>query len=507
MSARRHLRGGLFFAVIGAGALAASVWGADSVAARAPLATTRGMRAAEDRFQHSRHARLFPFCETCHAGVTQAGQSVWPNPSSCASCHDGVIQQRVTWQPRTGGLPTRNLRFTHEGHQRAAVAKNLADSALNRDCAACHNERGAPRMEVRRTLVNQCITCHGFTGPHFDLPSEACATCHVPVTAARSLTRDEIAHFQKPQSHDAPDFVLVGHGKAAKGTAAAGPTAVAASCATCHAQNFCISCHVNAPESPAIRALALDDRSPPYSATVPAPPSHHAPSFLRAHGKDAQRTGANCTTCHARESCVSCHIGVPSRVVNAMPAAGPGRGPGAQLVRALPASHSPEFREHHGSQANSRPSSCETCHVRATCLECHRPDATRQNTYHPPQFLTRHPSSAYSREANCSDCHNPAQFCQSCHQQSGLVATARLGRVGYHDAYPNFSLGHGQAARQTLESCVACHAERDCTACHSAVNGGFRFSPHGPGFNADRMRAKNPSLCVACHGNAIPKGR
>jgi hypothetical protein len=132
---------------------------------------------------------------------------------------------------------------------------------------------------------------------------------------------------------------------------------------------------------------------------------------------------------------------------------------------------------------------------------------TRQAGYHPAQFLTRHPSSAYAREANCSDCHNAAQFCQSCHQQSGLVATSKLGKTGYHDVFRNFSLGHGQAARQSLESCVACHAERDCTTCHSAVNGGFRFSPHGPGFNADRMRSKNASLCTACHGNSIPKGR
>ena len=146
----------------------------------------------------------------------------------------------------------------------------------------------------------------------------------------------------------------------------------------------------------------------------------------------------------------------------------------------MPANHTPEFREHHGAQANARPETCETCHIRATCLDCHRPDATRQVTYHPAQFLTRHPSSAYTREANCSDCHNPSQFCQSCHKQSGLVATSRLGQAGYHDVYRNFSLGHGQAARQSLESCVACHAERDCTACHSAVNGGFRFSRLAP---------------------------
>ena len=36
------------------------------------------------------------------------------------------------------------------------------------------------------------------------------------------------------------------------------------------------------------------------------------------------------------------------------------------------------------------------------------------------------------------------------------------------------------------------------------LGGGFRFNPHGPGFNAARMRSKNPSVCIACHGRVIP---
>ncbi|MCA9768685.1 MAG: hypothetical protein KC485_07710, partial [Gemmatimonadetes bacterium] len=64
-------------------------------------------------------------------------------------------------------------------------------------------------------------------------------------------------------------------------------------------------------------------------------------------------------------------------------------------------------------------------------------------------------------------------------------------------------VGHGQAARQSLESCVSCHVERDCTVCHSA-QGGRRFNPHGPGFDAERLRRRNPEMCIACHGRAIP---
>jgi hypothetical protein len=61
---------------------------------------------------------------------------------------------------------------------------------------------------------------------------------------------------------------------------------------------------------------------------------------------------------------------------------------------------------------------------------------------------------------------------------------------------------HGTAARQNIETCVACHSERDCLACHSSQSG-RRFNPHGPGFDAERMKRKNPQTCAACHGNAI----
>jgi hypothetical protein len=322
------------------------------------------------------------------------------------------------------------------------------------------------------------------------------------------LTREDIARFPKPRSHDAPDFLLGGHGRLAQVTRdSPRERGISASCATCHARNLCLTCHVNATESPVISALGMDERSPVFAFAQPVPPGHRDPGWLRVHGREAQRGAATCSTCHTRESCATCHVGSTPRAIAALPASGPGRARGAHLVRRRPVWHTFDFRERHKPEANARPRTCETCHTRPMCLECHRPDAGPQSRYHMANFITRHPSSAYSREANCADCHNPAQFCQSCHQQSGLTANGRLGTAGFHDAFRGFSLGHGQAARQSLESCASCHAERDCTACHSAVSGGFRFSPHGPGFNAARMKSKNPSLCIACHGRAIPDAR
>lgn len=135
-------------------------------------------------------------------------------------------------------------------------------------------------------------------------------------------------------------------------------------------------------------------------------------------------------------------------------------------------------------------------------MQCHRPDAASAGAYHPAGFLSRHPAAAYARESSCNTCHNPGQFCVSCHKSAGLVATAALGK-GYHDASRFFISGHGVAARQSLETCTSCHVERDCLTCHSAL-GGRRFDPHGPGFDAARMIKKNPEVCTACHGTAIP---
>ena len=464
-----------------------------------------GKPADEERFPHREHANVFPLCTTCHAGVVEPGAPLWPEPARCTACHDGIVEKRVSWSPRTGPRPG-NRRFTHQKHDSAATRHDPADSAMIRNCSSCHNETGAMRMAVENAVVTKCFSCHGLKDPHYDAPSRACASCHVKLTEAPGLTRTDIANFPRPRSHEADDFILGGHGRLARaGSGSPGGQGISFSCATCHSRNLCISCHVNASENRTIASLGMDDRAPAvFAGTLPVPPSHRVPGFLRQHGSQAQGRGATCANCHTRESCSTCHVGSPPRAIALLSAAAPGRAAGAHLVRRPPASHTIEFRERHGGEANARPRTCETCHVRSMCLECHRPDGGPQRGYHPPNFLTRHPASAYSRGASCSDCHNPAQFCQSCHQQSGLVANGRIGGAGYHDAFRGFSLGHGQAARQSLESCASCHAERDCTACHSAVGGGFRFNPHGPGFNPTRAREKNPSTCIACHGRAVP---
>jgi hypothetical protein len=329
---------------------------------------------------------------------------------------------------------------------------------------------------------------------HFSAPDTACGTCHVTLAEATALPEARVAKFEKPASHEDEGFVTAkGHGdQAKKGDR---------SCAVCHARDFCTQCHVNAPEVKAIQALASDPRSLALKAELKAPVSHKESRWLSQHGGKAKRDPATCASCHTQESCIACHRSRPA-VVLALPASGPGRAIGARIERKKPGYHTADFADRHAPIASSSPGTCSACHGRAECLECHRPNAGAAGSYHPAGFLTRHPAAAFNRQADCAGCHNQAVFCVTCHQQAGLTSAGRLIQ-GYHDANSAFVVAHGTAARQNIESCITCHSERDCLACHS-VQGGRRFNPHGPGFDPDRLRRRNPQTCAACHGRSIP---
>ncbi len=465
----------------------ALMW-AGGAAGQRPAATP-AVADSTARFDHEKHRKLFPACETCHLGAYEPGVSLWPDSASCATCHDGTIESRVSWRPPKQ-VPRTNLRFDH-----SAAAEVKIHPA---QCVDCHAKKGGAWMTVERVLVERCLGCHDIKTAHLAAPDTACAYCHVPLARATRLTMHDIADFPKPPSHEERDFARgPGHGAAAKRLAPVTP-----SCSVCHAREFCLTCHVDAPERVAIQALPSDPRSTAIAARLEPPPSHAEEAWLGRHGVVVRRSPADCAACHTRESCANCHVGRP-RVARALYGTEPGRGTGAVVQRRRPPWHGDNFAGAHGQRAAADAATCAGCHVRADCLECHRPDAARAAGYHPAGFLARHPAAAYARETACSDCHNAGSFCTTCHARAGLKAAAGPLRSGYHDATRFFVVGHGGAARQSLETCVSCHAERDCLTCHSAL-GGRRFNPHGPGFDPNRLIKKNPQMCTACHGTAIP---
>ncbi len=451
---------------------------------------------AVDDFDHSAHQDLFPSCIACHAFASEPGQARMPVAAGCAHCHDGVELDAVVW--RQPPIRPTHLRFDHLAHAGAVDAGG--DEPL--DCTACHTlTLGADRMDVVRTAVGRCMECHGGVA-HLALESR-CGLCHVALAEAPGLSVETVSRFQAPPSHAEPAFGLGGHGVVLDSLATQALPGEPARCAVCHARDQCTSCHVNAPEVRSIAAMSEDSRSLVHAGTLPAPADHAAGNFLQSHGGSSNQS---CATCHTRESCWTCHTSTPE-VAAGLPGGGPGRGSGAVTELRAPPSHDAAFRYDHGRQAAVRPAACAACHHRGECLDCHRPGATSvEPRYHPLAFLERHPTDAYARDASCADCHNTGHFCAACHERAGLTKAGRgLLGAGYHDGRAHFLLGHGEAARRNLESCVSCHREADCLACHSA-QGGRRFNPHGPEFDAARLRERAPQMCTVCHGAAIPGG-
>ncbi len=251
----------------GAGLLLAALW-AGAPAAQQP---TPARNQATPQFDHAKHRKLFPACETCHLGALEAGASLWPAPASCATCHDGTIQPRVAWAPPAERDRT-NQRFDHSPSADVKV--------VPAQCVDCHAEKGAPWMTVERVSLKRCLDCHEIKTAHLAAPDTACAICHLPLVRAVRLTREDIAGFPKPPSHEDPGFVRgTGHGAAAKRIAPVTP-----SCSVCHAQNFCLTCHVDAPEQGPIQALPSDPRATAIAVRLEPPPSHADESFLARHG-------------------------------------------------------------------------------------------------------------------------------------------------------------------------------------------------------------------------------
>ena len=555
------------------------------------LALTGGARGAlitqgttADRFDHREHQGVFPTCTGCHAGVVSGDDSsaaaAYPPAAVCNECHGATdtarlrradttrrprldtlrVLRRVAWSaPHTE--PT-NLDFWHLEHAREA-----GFGVATTECARCHQLPGdSAFMAVGRARPETCIGCHDHRASAHLADDSRCAVCHVPVARARALSVRRVAGFQRPPSHDRPDFIS----RHAPDERAEGTGRGLAGCAVCHSRESCARCHVNAATLPSVTRLASDARVAAAVAgkagRYPVPPSHRDPEFVYDHGPQARTGVASCGSCHARASCTSCHIGRGAQdVIRQLPAPAAGAAAGVQLERraggGLDARHDREAIIPTTSSARWRSTLLPTARHRTTpaavsvrhaapddttrargdtgtvqgptavrvhppgfarehgasaatqeltCAGCHEQrfcsschTGEGRRRYHPPNFVARHAPESYGRERDCQSCHNPEVFCRGCHQGTGLAAQGRLD-VAFHTAQPQWFIEHGRAARQGLASCTSCHKQLDCMQCHSERT--RRVSPHGPNFDPDRMGSRSLGTCLNCH-ISDPRGR
>lgn len=465
-------------------------------------ATAAAQRDSQREFPHARHERLFPLCESCHAGIATGDlPTSMPSEASCRECHNGTDAGNVTWRrpDQSRGL----LQYSHPAHARQV-------DSTGRECGTCHGTAGATRMQVVRPLPATCLGCHTHRATNHLADDNRCAVCHVPLTSATGLTSARVSALPKPASHERADFIAA-HRPAT-------PLA-SASCAVCHARESCARCHVNAGTEPLIASLGRDarvaglvaGRAPVY----PLPADHKTAGFNQLHGAAARSNTNRCAACHARTSCTTCHTGAGASPVLALMPGPDAVGAVGVRLRLLPMRrraslpltsahpdtapvavrvHEASFRTQHRNAAATAALTCSGCHEQQFCSDCHASEGPRR--FHAANFVQSHASDSYSRERECSSCHNTELFCRSCHREAGLASKGRLD-VAFHNAQPQWLLQHGRAARQGLQSCATCHAQRDCLACHSTI--GWGVNPHGKGFQASRLAGRNAPQCLLCH--------
>lgn len=300
----------------------------------AACAHVLGIRApGPTPFEHRAHVLEGIPCVRCHAGMETTGDQGplhLPDTETCVSCHADPHETRrcrdchgdpFTEVELTGNR--KHLRFSHQQHLQE----------LPGGCVRCHSEvatEGAPL----RARLDTCLECHAGND-RFQRGN--CDTCHADLPLDPMPPRSHMIH--------GPDYIR-DHGPMA--------ASAADSCASCHSERFCASCH--GASTPALPWRL--DPADPMSASV------HRAGFRARHAEESHLSPGSCSTCHSESFCSDCHTR------NGVAAA-------KTLIASSP--HPDGWvgigTNEHGRAARRDPAACASCHGGAgemLCVSCHR---------------------------------------------------------------------------------------------------------------------------------------
>ncbi len=176
-----------------------------------------------------------------------------------------------------------------------------------------------------------------------------------------------------------------------------------------------------------------------------------------------------CETCHAgisakeivnegmhlptMETCMSCHD-VPQTTE------------GCYLCHdksesIIPANHIENWKQSHGSYAETGSQNCNSCHQKSYCIDCHQGD-NLMNKSHPAEFILTHSASYLARESSCFTCHQNTNYCIECHTTINYI-------VPINHSAPDWASQHAVEARIDYDRCTVCHTNGDdaCIQCHN----------------------------------------
>lgn len=278
----------------------------------------------------------------------------------------------------------------------------------------------------------ECVNCHrdAQTGDKAGMPSnKQCQLCHKDLDAEKPEARRSTAFFEngvlkgkhvtaitddvkfshKIHAGDHGIECSACHGDVANSTAVSTSMRVT--------MKACTACHARSTDKPAAWANECDVCHKEIRAD--RKPADHLNDWTREHGRIVRREGspeaANCTLCHARSACQTCHS------------------------TEEPADHTNYWRRrgHAVSVAIDR-QRCTTCHKTDACDRCHSQTAPISHAAGWGSPTDRHCLTCHEplgRDTGCATCHRgtpshllaapmppnhtPGMNCRQCH---GLTA-------------------------------------------------------------------------------------
>lgn len=341
-----------------------------------------------------------------------------------------------------------SVRFNHAKHAQVA-------------CSSCHTQAltSAKSADVLHPSMSACSGCHSDTKTKPQL--NECAACHISyqvnATEATITTAEQWRAIRPAPMLPAKASPRLKFSHAAHMRAGQDAKTTSAACTSCHA--------------------------------------------IDAQGAATMPQAAQCASCHngslASDTCSSCHLQAPSgRLVTSWKTPG-----ALTPTKLLPSDHSVDWIKRHGTVALAQGDDCMSCHAEQTCASCHQARGATPRSAHPPNFLAIHRIAARSQEANCTSCHSQQTFCASCHTRTLNITAEDYAPPTRRKFHPPGWLdkgagqNHGLMAKRNIDECASCHQEQDCLSCHRGI------SPHPATYQLSCKRAleANPRPCLACH--------
>ena len=428
-----------------------------------------------------RHAAVA--CVACHR---ESAAKVRPKSDTCAACHRdphrGEFQKDCAACHDERGF--RGAPFDHAARTRFPLTGRHAAAR----CAACHvpqaagapaGPKGRPAADVSfRGLKADCAACH--KDPHRGALGTACAACH----GTESFRPKEFRHPRFPELFEGAHQGLACekcHG-APKAGASGPPVPVSertyrglsTACASCHRDPHlgqvgasCESCH--AVTGAKFAAVRFDHAKTPF----PLAGRHAALACEKCHAKETARfPSGNGTAVRLKglgTSCAGCHKD-------------PHLG---QLGAACASCHSPETFKVAAFRHSGPADFWKGGHAKAACAACHKPETGSFPAGKGTAVRYKGGGEA------CATCHaDPHRgalgaSCETCHAPTAAWKTAS--RAFHKTSWP-------LEGKHLLVPCASCHVKgqtkgtpRDCASCHW-----YRRQD-------DRFRTQLGLDCASCH--------